>query len=463
MEIKKRSLWILVALILLIPPGVAANTYSELPKVDVRSAAAILVYPETGEILYQHNIDTPREPASITKIMTVLLGVEHGALEELVTIEESDYFDIVEGSSSVNPPLKVGEEMTLNDLLYCAMVASDNAACNVIARHVSGSVDSFLETLAERLKKLGCENTVYTNTHGLPDPNHITTAYDIYLMARECMNNQTVMEMAHTEIHDTDPTNLNPEGRQLITTNNLITRRRFPDYIYPEARGIKTGNTNAAGHCLVSCAERDGKMLVSVVLGATVDEDTNLIRSFTETRDLFNWGFDNFSVRNILNQKNPLTSVKVLQGLRQDTVNLVPARGVETLLPNHLDIADIERSVTVYHPEGVQAPVVKGDLLGELRLSYEGHDYGTIPLMAALSVERDNIQATQDNVTDFIDKVFGTPTAENSEAGSLRWILWAALGFVALLILYVVVTIVLNVRRRRRRRSYNYRGKKRYR
>ncbi len=460
MKIKKPILCGVLALLLLAPKSFA-NTYTDLPEVDIQSRSAILVYPETGEILYRHNIALRREPASITKIMTVLLGVEYGNLDEIVTAEESDFFDIIEGSSSVNPPIKVGEQMTLRDLLYSAMVASDNAACNMIARHTAGSVEAFMEILSTRLAELGCENTQYINTHGLPDPEHYTTAYDIYIMARECLNNPTVMEMAHTEIYDTAPTNLAPEGRQLITTNNLITRRRFPDYIYPNARGIKTGSTEAAGHCLVSCAEKDGITLVSVVLGAVVDEETQLIRSFTETRDLFTWGFDNFSIRNILNKANPLASVKVLQGLKQDEVNLVPERSIDVLLPEYLNVEDIEKNVTVHSPEGVQAPVNKGDILGELKLSYEGHEYGKIPLLAALSVERDNLQATQDGVSDFFDKIFGSPS-DGGESGSLRWILWVVIGVIVLIVSYVVFVIVVNVRRRRSRRSYNYRGKKRY-
>ncbi|MDR1669426.1 MAG: D-alanyl-D-alanine carboxypeptidase [Oscillospiraceae bacterium] len=461
MKLKKIILFSLTVLLLM--PGTSANTYNDLPGVDIQSRSAILVYPETGEILYKHNIDQTREPASITKIMTVLLGVEYGAPEEIVTVEESDFFDIVEGSSSVNPPLKAGEQMTLKDMLYCAMVASDNAACNAIARHTAGSVEAFMDKLHARLTALGCENTSFINTHGLPDPEHYTTAHDIYLMTRECLDNALFMEMAHTEIWETAPTNLNPEGRQLITTNNLITRRRYADdYIYPYARGIKTGSTTAAGHCLVSCAEKDGIMLVSVVLGAGIDEETGLIRSFTETRDLFTWGFENFSVKNILNKNNPLASVNVLQGLDQDEVNLIPERGIEALLPAFLNPEDINRNVTVYSPDGIQAPVRKGDYLGELTLSYEGHEYGKVQLVAAMSVERDNLQATQDTVTGFFDKVFGSPTEENPESGSLRWILWAVIGVIGLIVLYIVFVIALNVRRRRSRRSYHYRGKKRY-
>ncbi len=460
MKIKKRILSAFLAF-LLFTPQTFANTYNDLPEVDIQAKSAILVYAETDEILYRHNIALRREPASITKIMTTLLGVEYGNPDEIVTAVESDFFDIVEGSSSVNPPIKVGEEITLNDLLYCAMVASDNAACNMIARHTAGSVEAFMTALNERLAEIGCENTQYTNTHGLPDSEHYTTAYDVYLMARECLNNQTVMEMAHTEIYETAPTNLTPEGRQLTTTNNLITRRRFPDYIYPYARGIKTGSTEAAGHCLVSCAEKDGLTLVSVVLGASVDEETELIRSFTETRDLFTWGFENFSVKSILNKANPLASVKVLQGLRQDEVNLVPEKGLEALLPNYVNPEDIKKDVTVYSPDGVQAPVTEGALLGEVKLSYEGHEYGTVTLKAAMTVERDNLQATQESVTNFFDKIFGSPS-EGGESGSLRWILWILIGIVALIVLYVVFVIVVNMRKRRNRRSYNYRGKKRY-
>lgn len=447
MRIKKASALLLAFISLILVISIPAAAYSELPEVDIQARSAILVHAQTDEILFSHNIHIRREPASITKIMTVLLGLEYGGLDEIVTAIEDDFSDITSDSSNANPRIKVGEEMTFEDLLYCAMVVSANEACNIIARHVAGSVPAFMEMVNARLAELGCENTHFKNPHGLPDPDHYTTAYDIYLMTRECIKNTEFMKMAHTEICDIPPTNKTPDGRKLVTTNNLITRQRYPDYIYPYARGIKTGSTNNAGYCLVSSAEKDGLTLISVVLGAAIDEETNLIRSFTETRDLFEWGFNNFTIKRIISRVEKITSISVIQGLDQDEVNLIPEKSIETLVPKNLEPSSIDRKLIIYHPEGIQAPVNAGDVLGELALSYEGHDYGTVYLLADKSIELDTREALQEGIGEFI---------------SQDWIKWVVIGVVGVIAVYVLLVLTLNSRRRRRNmRPSNYRGRKR--
>jgi D-alanyl-D-alanine carboxypeptidase (penicillin-binding protein 5/6) len=450
MKIKKRMPAVLLLICFLLPlPATAA--YSGLPEVDIQSRSAILVHAETDEILYKHNIHIRRPPASVTKIMTALLALEHGGLDDIVTAEEGDFFDIIPGSS--NAGIKAGEQMTLRDLIYCAMLPSANEACNIIARHVAGSVGAFMEMMNLRMAELGCENTRFTNPHGLPDPdNHYTTAYDVYLMMRECLNNSAFMEIANTEYIVLPPTNLTPDGRALTTTNNLITRRRFPDYIYPYARGVKTGRTNDAGHCLVSTAERDGITLISVILGAEADSETGLIRSFTETRDLFVWGFENFTIKRILSRVEQLIGIPVIQGKGQDRVFLIPERSVEALVPKFLNPEDIKSNsvIIVYEPEGVQAPVAAGTALGEIRLTYPGREapYAVIPLVASISIERDTREAIQEGITDIITQ---------------DWIRWAILGIVGIAALYILLAVALNSRRRRRNmRASNYRGRKRY-
>ncbi|MCL1807624.1 MAG: D-alanyl-D-alanine carboxypeptidase [Oscillospiraceae bacterium] len=463
MRIKKLALlcaFLLTAVLIPLP----AAAYFDLPEVDVQARSAILVHAQTDEILFSHNIHIRREPASVTKIITGLLAVEHGGFDEIVTAEEGDFFDIIPESSSINPAITPGEEMVFRDLIYSAMVASDNSACNIIARHVAGSVPEFMEMVNERLAELGCENTQFANTHGLPDPEHYTTAFDIYLIARECLNNAFFMEIAHTEYITLPPTNKVTEGRNLTTTNNLITRRRSAEYYYSPARGIKTGRTNNAGHCLVSAAERDGITLLSVVLGASVDEETNLVRSFIETRDLFEWGFANFALKRILSRVDKLLSLPVIQGVDQDVIFLVPERSVEALVPKHVNPEDIKKTIKVFEPEGVRAPVKAGDILGEVELSYQGHDYGTIPLIADQSVERDTREAIQDGVGGFFKRIFGARTDDPEDtSGSLSWIKWAVLVAIILVSLYIILVIFLNRRRRvRNMRSGSYRGRRKY-
>jgi D-alanyl-D-alanine carboxypeptidase (penicillin-binding protein 5/6) len=474
MKIKKIAL--IFALMLgvpLLPAPCAANpAYQDVPEVDVQSRSAILVHAQTDEILYSHNIHIRREPASLTKVMTALLALEYalgyGSLDDIVTAEEGDFFDIIPGGSSAG--IVPGEEMTLLDLIYCAMLISANEACNLIARHVAGSVEAFMEMLNLRLAEIGAENTRFVNTHGLPEDGHYSTAYDLYLMAKECLQNARFMEIANTERAVLSGTNKTPEGRVLNTTNDLITRRRRAEYIYPHARGIKTGRTNNAGHCLMSAAEQNGITFISVVLGSVIDPDTNYIRSFTETRDLFEWGFENFTIKTILSSRFPVASLPVTQGLDQNSVNLLPERAVEALVPKFLTTEDILRDadITIYEPGGIRAPVEQGDVLGEIRLRYGDNDF-TLFLVADRSVERDNREAIQDNIGDFLNRIFGRVfgtidlTAEDPVEADMEWIFWLIVIVIALVLLYIIFVIWLNRRRRKQSmRRGQYRGRKRY-
>ena len=448
---RKNLFCIIFALLLLVTSARAG--YSDLPEVDVQARSAILVDGKTGELLYTRSIHIQRPPASITKVMTTFLALEFIAneperLNDIVTAEKGDFFDMVSDGSTAN--IKEGEELTLEQLLYCAMVVSANESCNIIARYVAGSVPDFVELMNARAKELGCENTNFANTHGLPHAEHYSSAYDIYLIVREAMKIPLFMELAHTEVYTIPPTNKTPEGRSLITTNNLITKRRSAEYIYAYARGIKTGSTGEAGYCLVSSAEKDGMVLISVVLGAARDEETNLARSFTETRDLFEWGFNNFTTKRLLGKNEPVSSVKVLQGVDADEVILVPQQVIEALVPVSLNPEDIKREVTLYETE-ITAPVYRGRELGEVTLTFEGHNYGTVPLVANFAIERSTTDQIKSNITEIIDDI--------SLWSWLPWVIGAVVGFT---LLYFVIVIVMNLRRRARRRpAPNYKGRKR--
>jgi D-alanyl-D-alanine carboxypeptidase (penicillin-binding protein 5/6) len=433
----------------------ATPLYKDLPEVDIWSHSAILVHAQTDEILYRHNIYIRREPASLTKVMTVLLALEYaqgyGSLNDVVTAQESDFSDIIQGAS--NAGIVAGEEMTLRDLIYCAMLRSANEACNMIARHVAGSVEAFMEMVNLRLAEIGAEDTRFVNPHGLPADNHYTTAYDLYLMARECLRNPEFAKISNTETYTLAGTNKRPDGQLIFTTNDLITRRRVGEaYIYPHARGVKTGHTRNAGYCLMSAAEQNGIMLISVILGAEVDEETNLLRSFTETRDLFEWGFEHFDIKTILNTSAKLKAVPVIQGLEQDEIYLVPERAVEHLIPKDINIEDIlgESRIMLHEPyddrEGIRAPVKKGDVLGEIRLEYQGIHYGTIPLLSDRDVDRDTIESFQTGLGNFF---------------SSKGFIWGVIILFVLIGGYVLLAVAYNRRHRRNMSAHNYRGRKR--
>ena len=438
------------ALTLCLLPAPARADYSALPALDIQAKSALLVYAPTGEILYEHNIHVRREPASITKIMTTLLALEYaekdtenGGLEAPVTAQEEDFWDIVEGGSTSN--IKPGETLRLRDLLYCIMISSANEACNIVARYTAGSIPDFMDMMEGRLQKIGCEKTSFTNPHGLPSDDHYTTAYDIYLMIQECIQNKEFLKIAHNEAYTIDPTDQTPEGRNLKTTNFLIASNR-PDYNYPHARGIKTGHTAAAGHCLASLAEKNDMMLISVVLGAEKEEETGIVRSFTETKDLFEWGFNNFTVKRLIGNTTLVASTKVEKGVDADEVELVPSEAIEALVPVGLEIDKVERKIELLHPLGKEAPVYRDEVMGTLTLAYQGREYGTVDLLAKKTIEKDIPEEAKDKIKEVIET---------------DWVKYALIGAVALVVLYIAIVIILNIRRRKRGRGGNYRGSKR--
>ncbi|MDR1736260.1 MAG: D-alanyl-D-alanine carboxypeptidase [Oscillospiraceae bacterium] len=450
MKTKRFFALICVLLALGLVPRARANTYADLPEVDVRAASALLLDADTGEHLYEREPEALREPASLTKIMTCMLALEMtGDWEthknDIVTVTQAAFFDMVpDGSTS---GLKAGEEIRLEDLLYCVMLQSANEGCNVLAIHLSGSVEAFVARMNERAAELGCEKTVFKNTHGLPAAGHVTTALDISRITLQAVKTPQFMQIAHTDSYTVPPTN-KTEARRLTTTNSLISTSRYSEYIYPPAKGIKTGHTTAAGYCLVSMAEKDNLRLISVVMGAVMEPDTQRQRHFVETKLLFEWGFENWVPRRLLTRTDIVGELNVLLGAGKDAVTLVPENEITALVPKSLDLAKIERKISLDNPEGRYAPIYKDEVLGTVTLQTEGHVYGVVRLLASFTVEEDTATKFMLDVRDW----FSQP-----------WIKWTLIGLGSLLVLYITLTVALNYRRRRERtrRPGNYRGRKR--
>ncbi|MDR0380526.1 MAG: D-alanyl-D-alanine carboxypeptidase [Oscillospiraceae bacterium] len=421
-----------------------ARAGAKPPPITVTANTALLVDADSGEILFEKNIRERVYPASLTKIMTALLALERGKLDDILTASPTAFFDMVPGGSTQN--IQVGEIMTLENYLYCALISSANEACNVIAEYISGSVEAFVALMNERAAQLGCENTQFVNTHGLPDEDHYTTAWDIYLVTREAMKHPEFMIICNTAAKAIPPTNKWEKERALYTTNHLISNNTESQYLYYPAKGIKTGHTNAAGYCLVSSAEKNGLYFISVVMGAQREEETNRILSFVETVDLFEWGFANFSVKSLLKTTEQIREIVVEKGKEKDSVMLVPQKNLEALVPNDMDVSDVDREITPYFEGAVTAPVTRGQVLGTIALRYGDREFGTVALVAASDVERDEAQQVAEDFRNFFDR---------------DWVKYTIAGVAALLILYVAFTIVYNARRRRARMRGNYRGNRR--
>lgn len=354
---------------------------------EITAPAALVMCPETGDVLYSKNSDQKMYPASTTKMMTALLAIELGDMDAEVTVMPEDINVLKNTGSSIN--LKANEVLTLRELLYYLLVASGNDAANVIARHIGGTPENFVALMNNRAAELGCFSTNFANPHGLHDENHYTTAEDLYKIALEAMKHEIFADACSTDRYILPATEYYPNERVFYNTNNLVSRWRSVDYYYPKAIGIKTGSTSQAGYCLVSAASSKGNTYYCVVMGAQKDPATNKIMSFVESKDLLEWAFDSYQVKTILTTDTPIKEIPVELSSEFDYVVAVPERSVDKLILKDIDVSSLERTINL--PEKLSAPIEKGQKLGSVSLSYEGTTYATVDLVAATSISRSDM------------------------------------------------------------------------
>ena len=334
------SVFFLMALVvnLLAFPVSAAET--SLPAdPDIQAKAALLVDANTGNIVYAKNEHQELYPASLTKIMTALLvleAVDSGklSLDQQLTASDSITELDADGSSA---GIKVGEVMTVEQLLYCMLVVSANEACVILAEAVSGDVDTFVDAMNAKAQALGCENTHFVNPTGLHDSQHYTSAWDLYLITAEALKHDDFLRICDMKSATIPATNLSEE-RVLHSTNYLISNWRALGYLDSRAHGVKTGSTSDAGHCLVSTAAEGSLSFISVVLGAesvTLPSGGTQVQSFSETSRLFDWGFENFSYQTVLEEAELVKEVSVALS-KVDHVSVHPAADVSCCCPRAL-------------------------------------------------------------------------------------------------------------------------------
>lgn len=335
--------------------------------VEVEAPSAILMEKETGTILFAKEEHDQLEPASVTKVMTLLLTMETidgGQLSYDTMVTASAHAASMGGSQIW---LKEGEQMSVHDMLKAVCVVSANDCAVALAEQVAGSEETFVEQMNQRAKELGMNDTVFKNATGLPADGHVTSAYDIAVMSRELILNHPDIRQFTTIWMDT----LRDGESQLVNTNKLI---RF----YEGATGLKTGSTSTALYCLSGTAERDGMELIAVILkGATSAQ------RFTDAETLLSYGFSTYALEKIVPEE-ALPPVPVTLGT-QTTVQPV-LEGNRTLLLEKARSDDLEQTVTMC--DSLEAPVELGDVLGELTVTSNGETVAVLPITAGESVER---------------------------------------------------------------------------
>ncbi len=421
--------------------------------------AVIIVDGDNGEILYDLNARQRMYPASITKIMTSLVVLDAVAdgeisLDTQVTAS-AKAVDLPWDSSTAG--IKAGEQLTVLDLLYCDLLPSGNEACNILSEAVAGTSAEFVARMNAKARELGMEDTHFANPHGLHDPEHYTTAYDIYLMAYAAMQNETFRSIVRASSYNLPATNLQEE-RTIYSSNGLLTGYYAGQgYTYAKAIGIKTGYTGEAGRCLASAAVDElGRTFYCVVLGTEDEEGTGHKFSFSESKRLLEWAFDNFHRTTLLDQdtENVIREVKVSLSDEGDHVLVQPEGSIEATMPSDFDPKQVKLDFDL-PTEPVEAPIAAGQKLGAVTLTYQGVEYGALDMVAMDSVERSEFLYTIQQVEYY-------------------WGQWwvkalVAAGVVAVVTLVVFVTVVLPKRKARRRYSRagggrragsNYRGRR---
>ena len=366
--------------------GFSVSQYADMDDIfKDEPHAAMLIELGSDTVLYALDIHEQNYPASLTKIMTCYLALKYGNLNDVLTVSASALENLHESGSTAD--LLEGEEMTLENMLYCTMVASANEACNVIAEHLCGSVEAFVELMNQTARELGCIGTNFVNPHGLHDKDHYTTAYDMSLIVKAALKNKDFRKITSVATYTVPATNLSPE-RKLTSTNMLLVDSVSNNYLYSKASGIKTGFTTPAQCCLVSTADDGNMQLLSIMLGAPIKEDENgnwVRRSFPETINLFEYGFEHYDIATVMSTLYPVAEVQVNRSESVSTVALAPTTEVRTLIDaDHLPediVLDIKLTSTV-----IDAPVHEGQILGSVVVSYKDMVLGVSDLAAITSV-----------------------------------------------------------------------------
>ena len=377
----KKTLCILLALVLVIPASaftsfadgyeqsVAASAQTASATVTVNARSAILMDASTGQVLFAENEHERLYPASVTKIMPLLLfmeAIDEGRMSLTDTVTASPVAASKGGSQIW---LKEGEQMTVDELLRATAIASANDACTALGEHLAGSEEAFVALMNKRAGELGMKNTHFENCSGLDDDttDHLTTAYDIALMSKELLSHERIKTYT-TVWMDT----LRDGATELTNTNRLV---RF----YNGTTGLKTGTTDKAGYCLSASAERDGLHLVAVIMGAQTSDDR-----FEGAKAMLNWGFANYETVTPSFEGIEIPRVEVLRGICDKLT--ADVRGVKAVTLSKGEKDKIEYSVEIC--ENVEAPVEKNQLLGKITAKSGDNIIGEYSLVAKEEIRK---------------------------------------------------------------------------
>lgn len=388
---------------------------------EITSEAAILVDIDTDTILYAKNATSSMYPASTTKLMTAYLTLSNTSLDDIVTFSKNSIYSLPSGSSHIG--MHIGESLSVRDCLYGLLLPSANEVATALAEHVSGSVSSFVELMNSTAVSLGCVNTNFANANGLQDPNHMTCAYDLYRIMLGCLQYSDFISIASTPAYYRKADSILDRDIPMGTTNKLI--KKDSDYYTPFVVCGKTGWTEEAGRCLVTYASKDGHNLICVTMNT---EDPN---QYKDTIQLFNYGFDHFSVAKASEQDQTYSTQALISnsplGLSEQNSSFLTLDSASRItVPDTVSLDDLTRR-----------PITNED--GTYMLSYELHGYplGTAMIINQVAQDTSDLYVASGNS---LSDVLQTKPFHEIKI----WLVACMLAVIILIILLVVFLIHYN-------------------
>jgi len=337
---------------------------------EIGCKAAYVAEPSTGKVIYEKNAHEAMYPASTTKILTALVVLEKCQLTDKAVVSKRA-LDLVP-SDYTNAKLRVGEEVDIKTLLCALLIPSANESANVLAEHVSGSVEAFVELCNNRAKELGCENLHFVNANGMHDENHYCSAYDLYLIAKECQKYDVFNEIVKTKKFTVPASDIYPKNdRTFENTNELLLSGK---YYYSYCTGIKTGHTSQAGECLVASSSNNNLNLISVVLGGKEKNSKGLNERFYDTKKLLDFVYENYTINQIAERGKVVATINV-ENATQETASLdiITDGDIFTIVPNDINKDNITSSIELN--ENIVAPIEQNQVLGEITYYADGLIY----------------------------------------------------------------------------------------
>ena len=345
------------------------TSFANNDNLDIYSPSCILIDSDSGKILYEKNAYKKMYPASTTKIMTAILTLENCKLDELVTVSDNAVSLESVPETYTRADIQAGEILTVENLLNVLLIPSANDAAIALAEHVSGSVSEFSNLMNKKAKELGCKNTNFVNPNGVHNENQYTTAYDLSLIGKYAMNNETFRKIVCKTSYTLPATNIySSTDRKFENTNELLSS---DNYSYEYTTGIKTGYTDSAKNCIVASAKKDNYNFIVVILGANKTTQTKNERA-SDCITLFNYAINNYKEKTVFDSTQVLKQLEItLSDNTTQTLDILAEKDIKVLTTQN--ISDLMPEITLN--DKIQAPILKGSVVGKITYTIDGIVY----------------------------------------------------------------------------------------